>query len=253
LRLADGSKSITGDLLDYHMCHRVILFKHLRAELLTKPASRTRVSVNHCLHSISLLSDRPPPNGAANADIGSLPAKAIGLVYCNNGARKGVHTDSLRVFPVHGEGFLLHCSHPERVRSATAFRKEMRDMTHTEGGMKRVLLVDDEPSVLFAFKRILEMSGTGVDTAGTRDDAEELLNKNAYDIVFSDMRLSHTDHDGGLMLARCVKETSPDTRFVLMTAYGHGDIARRASEAGADVYLEKPVSAEQIRTLVGSR
>ncbi len=125
-------------------------------------------------------------------------------------------------------------------------------MDHAGNGAKRVLLVDDEPSVLFAFRRIVEMSGVGVDTAGTRHDAEVLLKANTYDIVFSDMRLSYKDQNGGLALARCVKEISPATRFVLMTAYGDGDIERRASEAGADLYLEKPVSAEQIQNIIGA-
>jgi DNA-binding NtrC family response regulator len=110
------------------------------------------------------------------------------------------------------------------------------EIAHTRA--KRVLLVDDEPAVLFAFRKIMETSGAGVDTAETREAAECLLAANTYDIIFSDMRLSHDEREGGVELAKSVKSTSPGTKFVLMTAYGTADVELRASEAGVDMYLE---------------
>ena len=112
---------------------------------------------------------------------------------------------------------------------------------------RRILIVDDESIFLSALKKMLQAPDTEVDTAETLDDARVLLRRHVYDVVIADLRLAGTEGQEGLDIVRAVKENSPRTRVILMTAYGDNEVRLKASFLGADLYLEKPVSIEVIR------
>lgn len=104
---------------------------------------------------------------------------------------------------------------------------------------KRVLIVDDEEKVVFFLRESLEELGRDC-TIGTARSAEEALEKidtNPYDLVISDLRMPGLD---GLQLLERVKETHPNTRFILMTAYGSDEVERQAHNLKAYDYITKP-------------
>jgi DNA-binding NtrC family response regulator len=117
---------------------------------------------------------------------------------------------------------------------------------------KHLLIVDDETTILIAFKKLLQSPGVEVDTAETFEEVQTLLSKQPYDAVIADLRLSGIAGEEGLDIIRYVKELHPDTQVILITAYGNQDIMKKAYTLGAAYYFEKPVSTNIIRDALRS-
>ena len=117
---------------------------------------------------------------------------------------------------------------------------------------KHVLVVDDEATILIAFKKLLESPDIEVDIAETLEDARGLMNKRSYEAVIADLRLSGIAGEEGLEIIRCVKERNPETHIILITAYGNQDVMKRAYNLGASFYFEKPVSTNVIKDALKS-
>jgi DNA-binding response OmpR family regulator len=103
----------------------------------------------------------------------------------------------------------------------------------------RILVVDDEEAILLAMKDYLEDRGYRVDCAGAVAEAEALLDRERYAVVIADLRLSAAEQAGGLHLLRYVRQASPDTRTVLLTAYGSPEAEAEARRIGVDAFLAK--------------
>jgi len=112
---------------------------------------------------------------------------------------------------------------------------------------KNVLVVDDETTILLAFKRLLKTPGVDVDTAESMEDVKILLIDKNYDAVIADLRLSGISGEEGLEVIRYVKERNPETKVILITAFGNQDVMNRAYDLGAAFYFEKPVSTNVIK------
>lgn len=117
---------------------------------------------------------------------------------------------------------------------------------------KRVLLVDDEVAVLFAYRKCLRRIGCKVDTVETKKEAEILLDKHKYDVAILDLRLSSSDGEEGIELISYARECQPEVKLIMITAYGSEEVKDKAYQHGADLYLEKPVSIELIRKIIES-
>ena len=110
-----------------------------------------------------------------------------------------------------------------------------------------VLIVDDEPDLLDLADLTLARMGLNVDRATTVQGALKSIDARRYDLCLTDMRLPDGD---GLEIVRHIAANSPQTPVAVITAYGSADNAVAALKAGAFDYLSKPVSLEQLRTLV---
>jgi two-component system response regulator PilR (NtrC family) len=110
-----------------------------------------------------------------------------------------------------------------------------------------VLIIDDEPDLLDLADLTLARMGLNVDRAGSVADALERLKARQYDLCLTDMRLPDGD---GLEIVRHISGHAPFTPVAVITAFGSADNAVAALKAGAFDYLSKPVSLEQLRTLV---
>lgn len=115
------------------------------------------------------------------------------------------------------------------------------------GKKKKVLLVDDEEVILFGFKQVLSGPGLRVDTASTVAEAKKLVEKNDYAAAVVDLRLSNSTDMEGLEVLSFLKSARENCRIIVLTAYGEDDVRRRTIEAGADLFLEKPVDPNLIR------
>ncbi|MDQ3745135.1 MAG: sigma-54 dependent transcriptional regulator [Acidobacteriota bacterium] len=109
-----------------------------------------------------------------------------------------------------------------------------------------ILVVDDETSVADALALILGERGYRVAAAQTGAQAVELLGARPFQLVFTDLRLPDLS---GLELLSRIKQDSPDTEVVLMTAHGSLDITIEAIKKGAYYYLEKPFTPDQVSLL----
>ncbi|MDD3482185.1 sigma-54 dependent transcriptional regulator [Azovibrio restrictus] len=117
------------------------------------------------------------------------------------------------------------------------------------GALSRVLVVDDEADIRELIDLTLSRMGLAADCAGSVGEAQALLKDNRYQLCLTDMRLPDGD---GLQIVRQLSESGSDTPVAVITAYGSAENAVAALKAGAFDYLAKPVSLEQLRTLVKS-
>ena len=112
---------------------------------------------------------------------------------------------------------------------------------------KKILVVDDEPSVTGALELILNEAGYEVLVAHTFADSTKHLRETQVDLVITDLRLSDAS---GIDLIKHVKQNTPEIEVILMTGYGSLDITIEAIKAGAYYYLEKPYTPDRLFALV---
>src|SRR5215469_6150065 len=108
----------------------------------------------------------------------------------------------------------------------------------------RILLIDDEQNILRTFRYCLEDAGHRVATATDPEQAEEVVQRDVFDLCFLDLRLGETS---GLDLLPKLRQYAPWMRVVIVTAHSSIDSALHALRAGAVDYLVKPCSPEQLR------
>jgi CheY-like chemotaxis protein len=117
-----------------------------------------------------------------------------------------------------------------------------------ESRRARILVVDDEESVLFSFRTVLGTTGHEVVTVDTGSAAIEEVKRQAFDIAFVDIRMP--DPGGPETMAR-IRELSPTTIVIMITAFAQSDLVDQAVEGGATLCLFKPFGPAQIRELIG--
>lgn len=114
----------------------------------------------------------------------------------------------------------------------------------------KILIVDDEPSLLSAMKEYFEFKGYQVDCAPDREAAESCLGSRSYEVVVADVRLSGTDGAEGLEVLRTVRARHDDTKVVLLTAFGTPELERESRSQGADAFLHKPMPLRRLAGIV---
>ena len=112
--------------------------------------------------------------------------------------------------------------------------------------MKRVLVVDDEPSILLSLSHLFGSDGVAVITSSRIEDAEEALEHYAFDLVIADIRLCGIDGIEGLELLSYIRKVRPETKVILMTAYGSEAMKESALSRGAYYYYEKPIDMNNL-------
>ncbi len=111
---------------------------------------------------------------------------------------------------------------------------------------KKILIVDDEPTVLFTLANSLRSPGVEVVTASKLESAEAALEKYFFDLVIADIRMSGILGIEGLELLSYVKKNSPKTKVIIMSGSGSDDLRKHALERGADHYYDKPVDIAEL-------
>jgi two-component system response regulator HydG len=111
----------------------------------------------------------------------------------------------------------------------------------------RVLVVDDAPDVLEALQRKLTARGYRVFTAPGVPEAKRVLDEVSVDVVITDMKMPRV---GGLDLIRYVRENIPDTEVMVITGYASVPDAVEAVKTGAEEYLPKPFTEEELLAAV---
>ena len=107
-----------------------------------------------------------------------------------------------------------------------------------------VLIVDDEKNIRLALAMALEPLKLQVEMAALGEEALDKLAEKSYDLILLDMRLP--DLDGMKVLSR-VGKIWPQTKVIVITAYGSSDMAVEAMILGAADFLPKPFDPEDVR------
>jgi two-component system response regulator AtoC len=117
-------------------------------------------------------------------------------------------------------------------------------------GEARVLLVDDEPTILLGLSHVLRRAGAHVTTCLGWREAEEAIQNQVFDLALLDVRLSGSETHAGLDLLTQLKKRSPGTRVIIMTAFSSDEVRREALARGASYYCDKPINLEHLVGIV---
>jgi DNA-binding NtrC family response regulator len=113
--------------------------------------------------------------------------------------------------------------------------------------MARVLMVDDERSFVTVARDFLEQDGhivTGVYDGAT---ALDVVNREAFDLVLTDLRMEPVD---GMTVLMTIQQECPGTPVIMLTGHGGKDEEVAALAAGASFYLNKPYSFQELSILI---
>lgn len=123
----------------------------------------------------------------------------------------------------------------------------MNNNTPTSDDSAYVLVVDDEGANRYSVSKTLQRVGYVVSEAANGEEALEIMQKQTFDVVLTDIRMPGLD---GVELLRRIKDEAPDVIVILMTAYASLGTAVEALRLGAHDYLIKPSSSQDIRQSV---
>lgn len=108
---------------------------------------------------------------------------------------------------------------------------------------KRILLVDDDETVLKTISSMLSLEGYGVDSAKSGVEAIEKSNLNFYNLALIDIRLPDME---GTELLTAMRDTTPRMVKIILTGYPALQNSIKAVNNGADGYLTKPVNMDEL-------
>jgi DNA-binding NtrC family response regulator len=109
--------------------------------------------------------------------------------------------------------------------------------------MPSILVVDDEAAIRESLKDWLMEDGYGVSLAVDGKHAVGMVGDSQYDVILLDLKMPGMD---GLETMRRIKEISPDSEVLMMTAYASVDTAVQAMKEGAFDYLVKPFDPDEV-------
>lgn len=150
-------------------------------------------------------------------------------------------------------------NHTEKIGSSKESKQDLlrsselksdSDTSAKDKCLGKVLVIDDEKSILLTFKKVLEKKGFFVETSSSPIEAIQIAKKIKFDMVFTDLVMPYAN---GVELCKEIKSISPETEVVLMS--GHTDELARSqlefiSVGGRDELLRKPIPISVIVEMV---
>lgn len=111
----------------------------------------------------------------------------------------------------------------------------------------KILIVEDERSMREVLKILLEGEGYEVMTAADGLEGIAHLDKDIFDLVVTDVKMPKVD---GFEVLKRIKDISPDTIVIMITAFGSKESGIEAMKLGAYDYISKPFNIDEIRLIV---
>ncbi len=115
------------------------------------------------------------------------------------------------------------------------------------GNRTQILIVEDEKHMREILKMLLEGEGYSVFTAEDGGRGRDLLEKEIFDLVITDIKMP--DLDGYGILKKAL-QVSPETPVIMITAFGTVENAIEAMKLGAYDYIHKPFKIDEIRLII---
>jgi PAS domain S-box-containing protein len=112
---------------------------------------------------------------------------------------------------------------------------------------ERILVVDDSADARKGLAIFLKAKGFQINEAASGEEAFEMLKKNTYDLVLSDLKMQHID---GIQVLKHTKDNYPSTDVIIMTAFASVDTAVGAMKLGAFDYISKPLNMDELEITV---
>ncbi len=120
-------------------------------------------------------------------------------------------------------------------------------MTETMG--RKVLIVDDEPNIVWSLEFLMKKEGYAVATAADGEDALAQMREAAPDLVLLDINIPKGN---GYAICQAIRANPAwsDVRVVMLTAKGRDVDREKGLAVGADDYVTKPFSTHEVVDLV---
>jgi len=114
---------------------------------------------------------------------------------------------------------------------------------------KVILAVDDEPNILLSIEFILDMEGYEVHTARDGDEALEVAERVRPDLILLDINMPRKD---GYEVCRILRGRADmaGIKVIMLTAKGQTLERKKGLEVGADEYVTKPFSADELLSAI---
>lgn len=113
--------------------------------------------------------------------------------------------------------------------------------------MSKIMVVDDEPDVVLVLTGTLKKEGYEILGVNGGEECLSKLEKDSPDLILLDIMLPKMD---GIAVLKKIKETSPDTAVVILTAYASLDSVIEAMRHEASYYLSKPYKSEELKLVI---
>lgn len=113
----------------------------------------------------------------------------------------------------------------------------------------KIALIEDNDDLRDLLARDISRAGYAVHTAECAEDLDDLVMHTSINLLILDLNLPGED---GLSIARRYKRANPDTYIIMLTARGSEHDRISGYESGADVYLTKPISSNELMAAIGS-
>jgi len=104
--------------------------------------------------------------------------------------------------------------------------------------MAKILIIDDEKSIRYTLRDILEFEKYEVDEAKDGEEGLEMLKNSSYDVALCDIKMPKMD--GIELLEKYMDEETGDTQFIMISAHGSIKTAVEATKKGAYDFIQKP-------------
>jgi CheY-like chemotaxis protein len=131
---------------------------------------------------------------------------------------------------------------PKKAKSATAAKKKAGPKKPEEIS---ILVVDDEKNLTLAMRRLLSAEGYSTQTAGSGEEALEVVKEKDYDLIFLDVNMPEMN---GLETFKKLKKVTPKSAVIMITGYGKTlkTLVEEAMGLGVRKVIDKPFKINQI-------
>ena len=111
----------------------------------------------------------------------------------------------------------------------------------------KILVVDDEKITRQNLEHVFKKDGYQVNTASNGMEALDFLEKSAFDVIVTDLKMGKVD---GLTVLEKAKDVNPSTEVIIITGYATVSSAIEAMKKGSYHYLTKPLKLDEIRSTI---
>jgi len=113
--------------------------------------------------------------------------------------------------------------------------------------MANILVTDDKQEIRKVLMDFLEMDHHQVSLAESGEKALELIQENIFDVAIIDLKMEGID---GMAVLKAIKDISPETEVIMITAYGTISTAIQAMRSGAYDFITKPLNFDELKLII---
>jgi DNA-binding NtrC family response regulator len=109
---------------------------------------------------------------------------------------------------------------------------------------KRILILDDEPSITFSLSRCLQSDSVHVISCNDSQSARSVIAGDGIDAIIADIRLSAVNSRESLDFIQFVRSRNNEMPLIMMS--GNEDLMNEAMQEGANYFFHKPVDVDEL-------